>query len=445
MIEETTIQAVKAVNIMDVIRHYVDLKRKGANYLGLCPFHDEKTGSFTVSPAKDLFKCFGCGKSGDGIKFIMEHEKLSYPEAISLIAGLNNIPVDQAEYRAEAIKRKLIKSKKPIREGLEFDTIPFSLIPEPKDHIYKNPLTKQLAAIYGAEIVEAVIDQYEITINGNWLVFPQKDIKGRFRTVKGIRYENNGHRDHNALPMWLHASLKKAAKLPDAFRLKQCFTGEHLINQFHSKTIAIVEGQSTALYMACLSMAAQQKKIKSLEYFTRFIWICTGGSDGIGWKKEGIADVLRNRKVIAFPDAGFYDQWLSDAEELQETGINIGVSELIEKKFKAGKVQHNDDLRDFLEGYNEEIKSYFSAIQINEGDIKLINVPSIAGPEYGCLRLYEIRLANGSLFEILADEDGEIITAHERLHEFTTFFKRELQPGKFNGIDCLINIIHNKT
>ncbi len=80
---------------MDIVGSIVKLKKRGTNYLGLCPFHNEKTPSFTVSPAKEIFKCFGCGKSGNSISFVMEHEKLSYVEALRWLAQRYNIEVEE--------------------------------------------------------------------------------------------------------------------------------------------------------------------------------------------------------------------------------------------------------------------------------------------------------------------------------------------------------------
>ncbi len=87
MIKQSSIEHLKSiVDIVDVIGNYLELKKSGVNYKTRCPFHDEKTPSFTVSPAKQIFHCFGCGKGGDMITFVKEYEKLSYPEAIEKIA-----------------------------------------------------------------------------------------------------------------------------------------------------------------------------------------------------------------------------------------------------------------------------------------------------------------------------------------------------------------------
>ncbi len=96
MISQTTIQQILGrLDILDVVGGFVKLKKRGSNYLGLCPFHNEKTPSFTVSPAKELYKCFGCGKSGNTISFIMEHEKLSYAEALKWLANKYGIEIEE--------------------------------------------------------------------------------------------------------------------------------------------------------------------------------------------------------------------------------------------------------------------------------------------------------------------------------------------------------------
>ncbi len=91
MIDKTSIEQLKnVVDIVDVIGNYIELKKSGANYKALCPFHNEDTPSFVVSPSKQIYHCFGCGTGGDAIKFLMDYEKLSYPEAIEKLASMYN-------------------------------------------------------------------------------------------------------------------------------------------------------------------------------------------------------------------------------------------------------------------------------------------------------------------------------------------------------------------
>ncbi|MES2774912.1 MAG: DNA primase [Bacteroidota bacterium] len=102
MITPETIQQITSrIDIIEVIGEFVKLKKRGANYLGNCPFHNEKTPSFTVSPSKEIYKCFGCGKSGSTISFIMEHEKLGYVEALKWLAAKYNVPVEETEVSPE--------------------------------------------------------------------------------------------------------------------------------------------------------------------------------------------------------------------------------------------------------------------------------------------------------------------------------------------------------
>ena len=102
MIDRITTDKIKeAAQIVDVVSDFVTLKKSGANYKGLCPFHDDRTPSFMVSPAKNYCKCFACGKGGNPIGFIMEHEQLSYPDALRYLAKKYGIQVEEKELTAE--------------------------------------------------------------------------------------------------------------------------------------------------------------------------------------------------------------------------------------------------------------------------------------------------------------------------------------------------------
>lgn len=102
MIPKFTIdKIIDAARVEEVIGDFITLRKRGANLLGLCPFHGEKTPSFTVSPAKGIYKCFGCGKSGTAVNFIMDHENLTYPEALKYLAKKYGIEVVEKEVSAE--------------------------------------------------------------------------------------------------------------------------------------------------------------------------------------------------------------------------------------------------------------------------------------------------------------------------------------------------------
>ncbi|RZJ86086.1 MAG: hypothetical protein EOO20_19005 [Chryseobacterium sp.] len=102
MISQETIQQIQSrIDIIEIVGSFVKLKKRGANYLGLCPFHNEKSPSFTVSPTKEIYKCFGCGKSGNSIGFLMELEKYSYVEALRWLANKYNVEIEETEASPE--------------------------------------------------------------------------------------------------------------------------------------------------------------------------------------------------------------------------------------------------------------------------------------------------------------------------------------------------------
>ena len=98
MIDRATVDKIlDAADIVDVVSDFVHLRRRGANYVGLCPFHNEKTPSFSVSRSKGICKCFSCGKGGSAVNFVMEHEQMSYYEALKYLAKKYHIEVKERE------------------------------------------------------------------------------------------------------------------------------------------------------------------------------------------------------------------------------------------------------------------------------------------------------------------------------------------------------------
>ena len=102
MITQNSIQQILSrIDVVEVVGTFVKLKKRGTNYLGLCPFHNEKTPSFTVSPAKEIYKCFGCGRSGNAVSFLMEQEKYTYVEALRWLANKYNVEIEETETSPE--------------------------------------------------------------------------------------------------------------------------------------------------------------------------------------------------------------------------------------------------------------------------------------------------------------------------------------------------------
>ncbi|TRX61703.1 DNA primase [Fulvivirga sp. M361] len=157
MISQHTIQLVKdRMDIEEVVSDYVSLKRKGQNLWACCPFHDEKTPSFSVAPHKGIYKCFGCGKAGDSISFIEEHDGLNYLEAIRHLAGKYGIEIEETEQSDEQIEAQNEKDSLLIVLGFA------------KDH-YRNLLTqsvegKSIGGSYFRErgFTEQIIEKFEL-------------------------------------------------------------------------------------------------------------------------------------------------------------------------------------------------------------------------------------------------------------------------------------------
>lgn len=433
MIQSHTIQAVKDVPVMDVIGQYVNLKRRGATYVGLCPFHDERTPSFYIHPAKNIYKCFGCGAGGDALKFVMEYEQKTFVEAVELIAGITGISIE----RTQRTERTQPQPKKRKPQPAPFDTIPLSFLDTITPDIASNSLTAQIAEIVGADVVQDVLKDYRIALEANGFInYPQIDRAGKYRTGKSIQYKD-GHRT-KVNPIWTHNKLSK--ELPANFIYKQCFTGEHLIN---TKPIAIVEGQSTMLFMAALGKAAMKYHIQQLKYFSSFTWIATGGSDGIGWKDENVFKALAGKDVVLFPDAGFYDQWVADAELMQEHGIKVQVSQLIEGKYKSEQLKYNQDLRDWFMLYADEIKQLCRhgrlINQINSNDIVCMMGETHTGKEFNRLIIAGIKTNTGKVYDLLFSADGELVTPGEQaeaVQHLASFFEKNLIPMYLDNVPC---------
>jgi len=146
MIEQSSIENLKSrLDIVDVIGEYLELKKSGANFKANCPFHGEKTPSFVVSPSKQIFHCFGCGVGGDAIKFVMDYEKLSYPETIEKLAQRYNVHLSYTKD-----DRKSGEQKK-ILEDLNYFY---------RQKLDKNPTAKNYLLDRG--IYESTIEKFEL-------------------------------------------------------------------------------------------------------------------------------------------------------------------------------------------------------------------------------------------------------------------------------------------
>src|ERR1041384_7159992 len=104
MIAQASVQEVlNRADIVEIVGQFVRLKKRGSNYIANCPFHNEKTPSFSVSGTRGIYKCFGCGKGGNVVSFVQDHEKLTYPEAIRWLADYYKIALEETERSPEQL------------------------------------------------------------------------------------------------------------------------------------------------------------------------------------------------------------------------------------------------------------------------------------------------------------------------------------------------------
>ncbi len=157
MIDDRTLQQVRDLSIETILKPYVRLTKKGSSLMGVCPFHSERTGSFSVSPGKNLFHCFSCGRGGDGISFIMEKENLSFSEAVKKIASDNNIQLEYTTDKMSDSDREVYKHKESLLATLEliqrffFDLMRTDMsdeIRKARDYAY-NRWPKEFCETYG--------------------------------------------------------------------------------------------------------------------------------------------------------------------------------------------------------------------------------------------------------------------------------------------------------
>ena len=111
--EETVDQVLAATDIVDLISSYFPVKRAGSTFKALCPFHNEKTPSFNINPARQTFKCFGCDEGGTAIGFVMRHENLSFPDAVRKLAQRASISIEEESFDPEVDKARRMRTLSP--------------------------------------------------------------------------------------------------------------------------------------------------------------------------------------------------------------------------------------------------------------------------------------------------------------------------------------------
>lgn len=342
MINKQTKQEIKdtaAANIVHIISDWVKLKRDGSSHKGLCPYHKERTPSFSVSKPKGMFHCFGCGQSGDAIKFVIDQGRLTFPDAMQWIAARYNIPVAISEAQQQPAPPKPYKAPKTEEKPEVIDYIPHRYLLDSMKRYELNSFIEGLTRLFRAEVPKGIIEKYMIgtskrEYNGyKSTVFWQVDINQNIRQCNVIAY------DPATLKRIKAVDPKKLGRYVDPEmedKNVQCsFFGEHLLRDYPDKTVCVVESEKTAI-------------ICSL-FYPGYNWLATSGTTGVRWTEKQFCEVLQGRTVKLFPDAKKYGKWNDTAHIIAGLiSCNISVSDLIEKKATDQERAEGWDLADYL-------------------------------------------------------------------------------------------------
>ena len=193
MIKPETIQEIfETARVEEVVGDFISLKKRGVNFIGHCPFHNEKTPSFTVSPAKGIYKCFGCGKGGNSVNFVMEHEHYTYPEALKFLAKKYNIEIEEEQQTPEQLE--FINAQESLYHVSAFAQQNFT------DNLTKTEEGKAIGLSYfkSRDFSEATIEKFQLGYClDNFDAFTKHAIKSGYKRdqlVKSglsIQKENN--------------------------------------------------------------------------------------------------------------------------------------------------------------------------------------------------------------------------------------------------------------
>lgn len=312
-------------DIVQIVRHFEPLKKHGAEYRCLCPFHSERTPSFMVSPAKQIFKCFGCGAGGDAIAFVMQHQKIQYIEALQLIASIQGIQYTMDDTRSGGGVDK-VQTPRKTSKFVEKDVISKTL-----NHYALNPFAVWLAGIIGWErTLEVLIKFYVGTAKKQGTIFWQVDQFMRVRTGQKIHYGTDGHRLKDV-------DIKRLYTQKDGY--EPCIFGEHqLLGTGPDTVVAVVESEKTAVicdvwqpcgpgvvYMASVGMQGlTEDKIWAL----RGMRVClVPDFSFVSRATWGIVPMRKklNEKgrLVPHPDGEVDSEFVSISQKLQKHGCNV--------------------------------------------------------------------------------------------------------------------------
>ena len=328
-ISDDVIKAViDATKIEDVISDFVKLRKAGVNLTGICPFHDDQhDGNFIVRPSTisherggNTYRCFACDAKGDAVKFLMNHERMTFVDAIRWLGKKYNIEVDDVPLDWTP------PPPRPTPPPLPTLYIPMSVV-KARTSLENNTLAEWIRTGINWDYVQRkrvdeVLTAYMVgsSVYGH-TIFWQIDQEGKVRTGKMMKYRTDGHRDKTA-PWnfdYIHAALFRDQRHPEyddtKMEVRQCLFGLHLLNRYKYKdveqTVCIVESEKTALLMA-IAYGNNAKQV----------WMACGGLGNLNIAR--LAPLIADRRnIILYPDRDGIEAWRQKAEQLHYDHVTI--------------------------------------------------------------------------------------------------------------------------
>lgn len=454
--KETIEKIIDAARIEEVVGDFVDLKKRGVNLIGLCPFHNEKTPSFNVNVSRNIFKCFGCGKGGDAVHFIMEHEKYSYPEALKYLAQKYQIEVEEtisenrdpeqddrreslfivSEFAAKYFAANLSESGEGKNIGLTYlkergfreDIIrKFSLGYSLSS--YDAFTKKALQDGYKTEFLEAsglcikkdngdLIDRFRSRV-----MFPVHNLTGRViafggrilkKDEKSPKYLNSPESEiyHKSQVLYGLYFAKAAIRQHDHCLLVEGYTDVVSLHQSEIENVVASSGTSLTV-----------EQIKLISRFTRNIVILYDGDPaGIKASLRGIDLILEeglNVKIVLFPEGEDPDSYIQkvggkafrDFISQHQKDFIVFKTSLLLEEVKHDPVKKAALIYDIVESIAKIPDSIKASLFIKECSILMNMDERLLLAEYNKLK---IKLANKKSSDVLPTKENaegtEVIT-----------------------------------
>lgn len=349
-LDRTTYDNIQDLKILEVAdKLQLKYSSKGSWRKTLCFCHDDHTPSMGLSPSRNHWKCFSCGKGGSHIDLVMEHEGLNFSDACEWLIREFNIPVPQQETRKSLIEA--IKSKLMNTTNTQF--LDKSLFERFKGT--SNEFTRALvnSKILTPEQMQHAAEVFRISTANDNVIFWQIDRDNHIREGKVMYYQADAHRSHTRKPVTISWLLKQEKQLSDDWKAKYCLFGLHQFRNDNAddndnKIIAIVESEKTAIICSELIPSRSGAKV---------FWMATGGKSNLS--VQALQPII-GKRVILFPDTDptgeCYRDWIEIAKQAnrslpqREGGgrVSITVSNLLELLATEDQKKRKIDIADFI-------------------------------------------------------------------------------------------------